>query len=49
MRLKSMTIKEKCYYFIWVTCKVLTKPFYFIGNWAVDKLNKRLLDNANNK
>ncbi len=37
---KSMTIKEECLYAIYRTCEILYKPFYLIGNWASDKLNK---------
>ena len=38
--MRQMTIKEKSLYAIWWICKILTKPFYIIGNLAVDKLNK---------
>jgi len=40
MKPKYMTIKENILYFIWRLCGILTKPFYIVGNWAGDKLNK---------
>ena len=40
MKFRTMTIKEQCLYTIWFICGILVKPFYFVGNWAVDKLNK---------
>ena len=40
MKFEILTIKEKFYYIVWTICKILTKPFYIIGNWAVDRLNK---------
>jgi len=36
----EFTLKEKILYVIWYICGGIVKPFHFIGNKAVDKLNK---------
>ena len=42
---KSFNTKEKSLYVIWKTMGFLTAPFYFVGNWAVDNLNKSYYEN----
>lgn len=45
MQWNSLTIKEKGYFLIWHFCKIMTKPFYLLGNWSADKLNKSYYKN----
>ena len=45
MKWKLLKTREKYYYIVWLVCKFLVKPFYWLGNLSVDKLNKSYYKN----